>query len=363
MHLRSSIRGFFLSCAVVTVGLLLTGAALSAKPRVRLLATGGTIAGVQPADGSGQSYRPGVVGVDALVDAVPGLRDVAEISAEQVMNIGSNNMTDETWLRLAARVLAAVEDPAVDAVVITHGTDTMEESAFLLDLTVGGDKPVVLVGSMRPATAVGADGPANLLHGVTVAAHPSARSRGVMVVLNQTIHGARDVTKVQTVRPDAFASPNAGPLGWVDGKEVKFYAPAPGPRGPARYALPADGRLPRVDVVYVHAGTDGVLFNASADAGARGIVVAGSGAGSLTAAGRDAVRKLRERGVMVVRTARHSYGPITRSDTGAGEGSDDALGTVTGADLTPAKARVLLKLALVDPNATRDDIRRAFDAL
>ena len=210
-----SVRSLIVGRALALVVLLASVAVAqpAAKPRVLLLATGGTIAGVQPKDGSGQSYRAGVVGVEALVDAVPGLRDRAEIRAEQLMNIGSNNMNDETWLKLARRVIAGLADPTVDGIVITHGTDTMEESAFLLSLTTSGDKPVVLVGSMRPATAISADGPGNLLDAVTVAAHPASQARGVMVVLNNTIHGARDVTKVDTLRPNAFDSPNVGALG------------------------------------------------------------------------------------------------------------------------------------------------------
>ncbi|GAB1489153.1 asparaginase [Opitutaceae bacterium] len=358
MMLSSLVRPLKRILAVALAAFVATAAAAqpAAKPRVLLLATGGTIAGVQPSDGSGQSYRPGVVGVDALVDAVPGLRDRAEIKAEQLMNIGSNNMNDETWLKLAHRVIAGLADPSVDAIVITHGTDTMEESAFLLSLTTGGDKPVVLVGSMRPATAISADGPGNLLDAVTVAAHPSARSRGIMVVLNNTIHGARDVTKVNTLRPDAFDSPNAGPLGWVDGTEVKFYHPAPATRGAPTFALAADAVLPRVDVIYVHAGTDDVLIKASVAAGARGIVIAGSGAGSMTTPAREAVRALAKEGVVFFRTARHSYGPVTLSDAGAGSGSDEMVGTLAGTDLTPAKARVFLKLALMKPGVTRADL-------
>ena len=353
-----SFRSLNLGWALALVVLLASAAVAqpASKPRVLLLATGGTIAGVQPKDGSGQSYRAGVVGVEALVDAVPGLRDRAEIRAEQLMNIGSNNMNDETWLKLARRVSAGLADPSVDAIVITHGTDTMEESAFLLSLTTGGDKPVVLVGSMRPATAISADGPGNLLDAVTVAAHPAARSRGVMVVLNNTVHGARDVTKVDTLRPNAFDSPNAGALGWVEGTEVKFYAPAPAPRGAPRFALPEDGKLPRVDVIYMSAGTDDVLIKASVGAGAKGIVVAGSGAGSMTSAARAAVRAHTKEGIFFLRTARHSYGPVAASDSGAGDGSDAAVGTLAGTDLTPAKARVFLKLALLKPDVTRDEL-------
>ncbi len=359
--LLSRVLALFLIVLAVPAGRAQPAA--PAKPRVLLLATGGTIAGVQPKDGSGQSYRPGVVGVEALVDAVPGLRDRAEIKAEQLMNIGSNNMNDETWLKLVHRVVAGLADPSVDAIVITHGTDTMEESAFLLSLTTGGDKPVVLVGSMRPATAISADGPGNLLDAVTVAAHPAARARGVMVVLNNTIHGARDVTKVNTLRPDAFDSPNAGPLGWVDGPEVKFYAPAPASRGAATFALPADAVLPRVDVIYVHAGTDDVLFKASVAAGARGIVIAGSGAGSMTSPAREAVRALTKEGVVFFRTARHSSGPVALSDSGAGNGSDAAVGTLAGADLTPAKARVFLKLALMKTGVTRAELLKMIERL
>lgn len=333
--------------------------ALPAKPHIRILATGGTIAGVQAVAGQAD-YKPGVLTVEALLASAPGTAELADVSAEQVANIGSNDMTDAVWLRLVRRVEAALADPTVDGVVVTHGTDTMEESAWLLELTTGGPKPVVLVGSMRPATALSADGPANLRNAVGLAADPAARNRGVMVALNETIHAARDVTKVHGMRVDAFASPNRGPLGWVKEGRAHFYTPPAGERGAARLPWGEAVTLPRVDIVYSHAGADRVLLDAAVVAGAKGIVVAGSGAGSLTREMRRAAREIVTGGVTLVRTARHSAGMVDRQEVG--EDSDAALGTVAGGDLTAPKARVVLKLLLAQPR-TVAEVQAFFDAL
>jgi len=335
-------------------GLLLAIPAF-AKPRIRILATGGTIAGVQAVPGQGD-YKPGAITVEALLASSPHAGDLAELSAEQVANIGSNDMDDAVWLKLIRRVEAALADPDVDGIVITHGTDTMEETAWLLELATGGDKPVVLVGSMRPSTAVSADGPANLENAITVAASPAARSRGVMVALNDTIHGARDVMKTHGMRVDAFSSPNRGPLGWVHEGKVKFHAPAPAGRGPARFPVGDATELPRVDILYAHAGADRPLMDAAVAAGARGLVIAGSGAGSMTRVMRTAAREIGATGVIVVRTARHSAGSVERKD-GSG---DDTSTVVAGGDLTAPKARVLLKLMLLRPRPAAE-VQAAFD--
>ena len=342
------------------IGILSLVGMVHAKPHVRILATGGTIAGTQAVPGQG-GYKAGVLTVEALIASAPSIVAQAEISAEQVANIPSNEMTDEVWLKLVRRVETALADPLVDGVVITHGTDTLEESAWLLELTTGSDKPVVLVGSMRPATAVSADGPSNLANAVTVASAPSARGRGVLVAMNNTIHGARDATKTHGQRVEAFSSPNRGALGWVDQGKIHFYDPAPGARGPARYPLGDSVTLPRVDIVYSHAGADGVMLDAAVAAGAKGIVIAGSGAGGMTSAMRASSGEITKRGIAIVRTARHSAGSVERYESGGKDDNDSALGLSAGGSLTPPKARVLLKFLLREAR-TPAEVQAAIDA-
>jgi len=224
-------RSLSVSVALFTLSL---GAAASAKPAIRILATGGTIAGAQ-ANAQSYGYKSGSFKVEDLINAVPQLKELADLSGEQVANIGSQDMNDAVWLKLAQRVNQVLASPDVDGVVITHGTDTMEETAFFLDLTVKSDKPVVLVGSMRPATAVSADGPANLYSAVAVAASPGAKGRGVLVVLNDEVHAARNVTKTDTTSVETFKSPNRGPAGLVHTGQIAWFEQMVITTVPARY--------------------------------------------------------------------------------------------------------------------------------
>jgi L-asparaginase len=316
-----------------------------AAPRIRVLATGGTIAGVSDASGA-TSYAAGKLSVEKLLAQVPGLAQVAQLSTEQVLNVPSQDLRDEDRLLLARRVLASVNDAAVDAIVITHGTDTLEETAFFLDLIVSGPKPIVLTGAMRPADAVSADGPGNIVDAVTVAASSRARGRGVLVVLNETIHDARTVTKLQG-EIGGFASPYAG-VGAVHGTHVRFPTrDQPGARQ-ARFTIDDTVRsLPRVEMVLAYAGMSGSLIRAAAQDGARAIVIAGVGAGNMSRDARDAVAAVVRTGVLVVRASR-SLG--VRVDRNA-EIDDDALGTVAADTLSPQKVRILCQLALLTPQS------------
>jgi len=192
-----------------------------AKPAIVILATGGTIAGAQSGSSS-YGYTAGSFKVEDLIKAVPDLDKLATLSGEQVANIGSQDMNDAVWLKLAKRANEVLRRPDVDGVVITHGTDTMEETAYFLNLVIKSEKPVVMVGSMRPATAISADGPANLYNGVATAASPGARGRGVLVTTNDEIHQARNVTKTNTTNVDTFQSPNRGPVGFVNSGTVRW---------------------------------------------------------------------------------------------------------------------------------------------
>jgi L-asparaginase len=322
---------------------------------VRVLATGGTIAGVGKG-GSSANYRAGVVAIGDLLNAVPGLSAVANITAEQVSNVASGDIDQAIWLRLLGRVQAALADPAISGVVVTHGTDTLEETAYFLSLVTPSTKPIVVVGSMRPSTATSADGPQNLVDAVRVASSDLARNRGALVVMNDTIFSPASVTKMDVRRVNAFGAPSRGPVGEVLNDRPRFYADA----APYDAAFSITGpTLPRVAIAYAYTGLQGDDIRAVA-AGAQGLVIAGVGAGGFSSSARQAVKELTSKGVAVVRTARQGIGDIWMTPSSAGGQGDEGIGTVAGRELTPAKARILLMLALQTPR-TRAELQALFD--
>src|SRR5262245_57483933 len=229
--------------------------------RVKVLATGGTIAGAQ-ASATDYGYKSGAYDVKTLISAVPNLDKLAAISGEQVANIGSQDMNDEVWLKLAKRLDEVLKSPDTDAVLITHGTDTLEETSYFLSLVMKSEKPVVMVGSMRPATATSADGPANIYNGVAVASDPGARGRGVLVSLNDEIHYARNVVKTDTTSLQTFASLNRGPAGLVHTGKVQWFQPMDRKQGPnSEFSVDKLEKLPRVDVIYAHANMSADLID------------------------------------------------------------------------------------------------------
>jgi L-asparaginase len=325
--------------------------------RVHILATGGTIAGSGPSD-IDPAYRPGDMAVEALIRAVPKVRTLAEVSGEQVAQIGSQDMDDALWLKLAARVNALFEANEADGIVVTHGTDTMEETAYFLHLVTKSDRPVVLTGAMRPPTSLSPDGPLNLYNAVAVAADPEAAGRGAIVVLNDDLHSGRDVTKAHTTDVQAFESPGPGLLGTASYGKIRYF------RRPSRLHTSSSEwsalgleQLPRVDIVYAHAGMPVDLIEASVSLGARGLVIAGMGNGNPTAPAVLALARVAEGGVVVVRSTRVMSGDVARDV----EVDDGALGFVAADQLNPQKARVLLKLCLTrtsDPAAVQDAFYR-----
>lgn len=327
------------------------------RPRIAVVATGGTIAseGSTPAQTIGYS-RP-ALGAEALVAAVPSIAGLAEVHAEQLFQVLSGHLTSADWLRLARRVNELVASDGVDGVVITHGTDALEESAYFLTLTVRSAKPVVLTGAMRPASALSADGPMNLHNAVALAGSAAAAGAGVLVTMNDAIHSARDATKMRTASPDAFGSPEFGPLGRMQGGVAHFHR-----RTTRRHTVDsafdvaAIDALPRVDVVYGHAGATRVPIDALAAAGTRGIVNAGVGQGDVTPDVLDGLREARRHGVQVVRASRVPSGTVTVN----GVLNDDELDFVAADTLNPQKARILLMLALTATNDRRE-IQRMFD--
>jgi L-asparaginase len=310
-------------------------------PRVRVLATGGTIAGAQARGARG--YKSAVFSAEALIAAVPRLRELARIDVEQVAAIGSQDMDEATWRKLAARTQAALDDPTIAGVVITHGTDTMEETGYFLNLVVHTEKPIVLVGAMRPANAMSADGPMNLFNAVAVATTPAARGRGVLIVANDEIHFAREVAKTNTTQLGTFNSGHRGLAGLVNAGRPHFYAP-PVRRHTAasEFTLPVRGALPRVDIVFAHAGMDRTLIDAAVAAGARGLVIAGVGDGNLGALALAASAAAAKSGVAIVRSSRTGGGVVERNI----EIDDDRLDFIAADELNPQKARVLLMLGL-----------------
>jgi L-asparaginase len=311
-------------------------------PHVRVLATGGTIAGAQAKPGD-YGYKSGEFKVEDLISAVPNLDKLARMSGEQVANIGSQDMNDAIWLKLAKRVNEVLAMPDVDAVVITHGTDTMEETAYFLSLVTKSDKPVVLVGSMRPATATSADGPANLYNGVAAAVDAQAKGRGALVSLNDEIHYARDVSKTDTTSVQTFKSLNRGPAGLIHtGHATWFQKPDTKFGRASEFNVDKLDKLPRVDILYAHANMSADLIEAAVKNGAQGLVIAGVGDGNMTTPALDAVTKAAKSGVVVVRSSHLSEGLVLRNN----EVDDDKLGLVASGELNPPHARVLLQLAL-----------------
>jgi L-asparaginase len=328
--------------AVVALGGLVTTLQAAELPKVRVLATGGTIAGAQ-ASATDYGYKAGAYDVNSLIKAVPNLDKLAVITGEQVANIGSQDMNDEIWLKLAKRVNASLAEPGVDAVLITHGTDTLEETSYFLSLVTRSDKPVVMVGSMRPATATSADGPGNIYNGVAVATNPGAKGKGTLVVLNDTIHYARNVVKTDTTSVQTFESINRGPAGLVNTGKIFWFEPMDKRLGKAsEFSIDALDKLPRVDVIYAHANMSADLIEAAVRNGARGIVVAGVGDGNMTTPALDALTRAAKDGIVVVRSTRLPAGITLRNN----EVNDDERGFVASGELNPAKSRVLLQLAL-----------------
>ena len=325
-------------------------------PTVVVLATGGTIAGAAESDVQA-GYKSGQVGVEQLLAAVPQAKKLATLRGEQVANIGSQDMNDEVWLKLARRVAALTAMADVDGVVITHGTDTIEETAYFLNLVVKTRKPVVLTAAMRPSTALSADGPLNFFNAVAVAANKEAAGRGVLVVVNDWIHGASSLTKTSTTAVQTFLSPVWGLIGTVAYGEAEFY------RGPVgrntqdtEFAIESITSLPRVDIVMAHENMDGALIEAAVAAGAKGVVIAGVGNGNMTQAALDVLAAQAKKGVVCVRSSRVATGRVGRSV----EVDDDKYGFVASLGLNPQKSRVLLRLALT---RTKDlkQIQRMFD--
>jgi L-asparaginase len=325
----------YIRLALVTTALFASASTLGAqpsRPEVTVVGTGGTI-------GSAGDYwggNPTRVPIEQLV-RIPGLDSVATVSTEQFLNVSSISIGPARWLELSRHLTELFRaKPSLAGLVVTHGTDTMEETAYFLDLTVGERRPVIVTGSMRPSNMAGADGPANLTNAVRAAVDPASRGRGTLVLMDDRLFAARDVTKTNSTRLETFQAPERGPAAIVDPDGIFYRDPSPA-RPADVFDISAVRELPRVDIVYSYAGVDSVAFDAVVAAGARGVVVAGVGRGGLSTSQTSAARRAISKGVVVVVSTRTGAGrvPVTMSD-----------GLIGAGDLNAQKARVLLTLAL-----------------
>ncbi|MHC5353921.1 type II asparaginase [Myroides sp. LJL115] len=327
----------------------------SKKPRIIILATGGTIAG------SGESstkaaYTAGKIPIETLLDAVPQMKDIADIQGEQIAQIGSQDMNVETWLKLSDRINEIFNEDLADGVVVTHGTDTQEETAYFLDLTVESNKPIVVVGAMRPATAMSQDGNRNLLDAVMVAASPNSKDVGAVIAMNEAVFAARDVTKTNTTNMATFQSRNFGPIGLIFDGKVSYYYKSIKNQGPF-FNVQGLKNLPEVEIVYGYAGASDRAVRAAMRDKVKAIVYAGVGNGNFNQQVGASLEKAAKDGIIVCRSARAGEGRVTLNN----EVDDEKLGFVVADDLSPQKARILLMLALTKTHNIEEIQKILFD--
>lgn len=328
-------------------------------PLVWVLSTGGTIAGKGASATDLSNYKSGSLLGEEIVGSVPQIRQIANVMVEQIGNVSSSDITLDTWLRIANRINRILsDDRKVAGVVVTHGTNTLEETAYFLNLTVKSERPVVLVGSMRPATAISADGPLNLLNAIRTASSPEARGKGVLIVMNDEINGARDVTKTSTFRVETFRAPELGVLGYVDEDKVSFYRASTRRHTlNSEFDVSAIKDLPKVEIVYSYVQPSTAVIHAIVRSGVQGIVFAGTGAGGLSSVEKSALASLPAsaagRAPILVRSSRVGNGRVIARD------EYDRLGMIPADTLNPQKARILLMLALTKTTDPKE-IQRIF---
>lgn len=313
-------------------------------PRVIVLSTGGTIAGQQPnTDKAG--YVSGKIPIEELLKNIPSITQKAIVQGEQIASIGSYDMTVDIWIKLARRINEIFAKNEADGIVITHGTDTQEETAYFLNLTVQSEKPVVLTGAMRPATAISADGSQNLYDAIIVASDTSSKGKGVLLCFNENIYDAKNVVKTSMTNLNAFSSPNTGALGQVYDSKVFYNTQTLNRHGGfAAFDVSKLDSLPKVEIVYAYAGASNVAINAFIDNNVAGIIIAGTGGGSFDKAILESVKIAVKKGIPVVRSSRVVSGRVTTGYVGVFD--DSKLGTLVSDNLNPQKARILLMLAL-----------------
>jgi glutamin-(asparagin-)ase len=353
--IRRLIRGVAALALASALGAFAQTAPATPKASVVVLATGGTIAGAGASAANSATYQAAKVPVDKLIAGVPELADIASVRGEQVFQIASESFTNEKLVTLAKRVAVLAKEPGVDGIVITHGTDTLEETSFFLTLTVHTDKPIVVVGSMRPGTAMSADGTLNLYDAVAVAAAKESRGKGVLIVMNDDILSGRDSSKRINIKTNAFGS-QWGALGSVvEGKTYWFRAPVKRHTMASEFDIESITTLPMVSIVYGSGEMGTVMAEAAGKAGAKAIIHAGTGNGSVPDYEVAALRKLRADGVQIIRSARVPDGFVLRNS----EQPDDKYDWVVAHDLNPQKAKILAAVALTK-TADPKELQRIF---
>ena len=327
---------------ITLLAMIMSVVVYAQKPKIRIIDTGGTRAGVA-ASATSSAYGAGQVGIQTLIAAVPQIKDLADVSGEQLVNIGSQDMNDEVWLKLAKRINQLLNNEGYDGVLVTHGTDTMEETAYFLSLTVHSDKPVILVGSMRPSTAISADGPANLYNGVAALVDPSSKGHGVMACMNNELFEAKALIKTHTTDCATFEGGLYGEVGYVyNGKPVYLHKSVSKQGLTSEFNVDNMTSLPKVGIVYGYANCSPLPMQAFVDNHFDGIVLAGVGDGNFYKDVFDVAVKAQNAGIQIVRSSRVPTGPTNLN----GEVDDAKYHFVASLNLNPQKARVLLMLAL-----------------
>ncbi len=323
------------------------------KPKIVVLATGGTIAGAGASAVNSATYQAAKVPVDKLIAGVPELKDIAEVRGEQVFQIASESFTNEKLVELAKRVSSLSKRSDVDGIVITHGTDTIEETAYFLNLVVHSAKPIVVVGSMRPGTSMSADGMLNLYNAVVVAGSKDASGKGVLVVMNDTIDSGRDVSKRINIKTNAFSS-QWGPLGMVvEGKNYWFRAPVKTHTINSEFNIDNIDKLPDVNIVYGSGSMSPDVVKAAGNAQA--LIHAGTGNGSVANYMVDTLKEIRSKGTLIIRSSRVGEGFVIRNS----EQPDDKYDWIVAHDLNPQKAKILAAVALTKTTNTKE-LQRIF---
>ncbi|WP_456021967.1 asparaginase [Pseudomonas protegens] len=344
--------------------LLLLPTALQAKEvetqtklaNVVVLATGGTIAGAGASAANSATYQAAKVGIEQLIAGIPELSKLANVRGEQVMQIASESITNENLLQLGRRVAELADSKDVDGIVITHGTDTLEETAYFLNLVEKTDKPIIVVGSMRPGTAMSADGMLNLYNAVAVASSKEAHGKGVLVTMNDEIQSGRDVSKMINIKTEAFKSA-WGPLGMVvEGKSYWFRLPAKRHTMDSEFDIKNIKSLPDVEIAYSYGNVSDTAYKALAQSGAKAIIHAGTGNGSVSSRVVPALQALRKDGVQIIRSSHVNAGGFVLRNA---EQPDDKYDWVVAHDLNPQKARILAMVALTKTNDSKE-LQRMF---
>ena len=353
MYLSPRFRAFAAGAALLAASAF--AQAQQALPNVVILATGGTIAGAGASAVNSATYAAAKVGVEKLIAGLPELSKVANVRGEQVFQIASESLTNDNLLTLAKRVSVLSKQSDVDGIVITHGTDTLEETAYFLTLTVHTDKPIVMVASMRPGTALSADGALNLYDAVAVAGSKDARGKGVLLTMNDTIQSGRDVSKNVNVVPSAFSS-QWGPLGMVvEGKNYWFRAPVKRHTINSEFDIDTIDALPPVEIAMGYEGVSSTAIDALAASGIKALIHGGTGNGSVADRIVPNLQKARADGIIVIRSSRVPDGFVIRN----AEQPDDKYDWVVAHDLRPQKARILAMVALTKTSDTKE-LQRIF---